>query len=75
MTRTLPRIQTAMRDMLGSWDAVDHMWQTMREEGRLIERRTGPETALYEFASDEPIALWVGTVDAQHESWKLLRTN
>ena len=54
-----------LRDALGSMDLVLPTWHSMRSDGRIIEHPTGPDTALYEIDDDDPLAVWVTTVEAQ----------
>jgi hypothetical protein len=65
MIRPLSHIQRAMRDLFGSWDRVDEEWQQRRDDGRIIEHRIGPESALYELPADDVVISWLLVVDAQ----------
>jgi hypothetical protein len=40
----------------------------MREAGRIVEHPLGPGRALYEICDDDPLAIFVHAVDAQHET-------
>lgn len=69
MTSTCNAIIASMRDMLGSWELADAAWSAHRAAGRIVEHRTGPESALYEVvdaALAGQLSLWLGAWLAQH---------